>query len=186
MQEYWRVTEEKQRECTYKGKHAKVCVTSLKTEPAFTSRARIQPLRVTADWKQFTPPCILSLYIIVNDLYWGVFFPFQVFAQNSLWSPLLRASYWLWCPNKGTGGKCIYTALTLLVTSSAPSAASAVSMWHVCVFTAEPTSSDLGILSAGFCFRWNVVTTSEPCTESTTPLCMCVAQMLSAPPVIIW
>lgn len=29
MQVYWRVTEEKQRECTYKGKHAEVCPTLL-------------------------------------------------------------------------------------------------------------------------------------------------------------
>lgn len=38
-------------------------------------------------------------------------------------------------------------------------------LWHVCVFAAELTSSDLGILSAGFCFRWNVETTSELCTQ---------------------
>lgn len=34
MQVYWRVTEEKQRECTYKGKHAEVCVTYYETELA--------------------------------------------------------------------------------------------------------------------------------------------------------
>lgn len=35
MQVYWRVTEEKQRECKYKGKHAEVCVVSFKTELAY-------------------------------------------------------------------------------------------------------------------------------------------------------
>lgn len=35
MQVYWRVTEEKQKECEYKGKDAEVCAISFKTELNF-------------------------------------------------------------------------------------------------------------------------------------------------------
>lgn len=82
----------------------------------------------------------------------------------------------------------MYTALTFWTAAQFQAAGRcSVCLWHVCVFGAELTElRPWHSLSAGSCCRWNVETTSEPCTGSTTQQCMCVARMLLAPPVTTW
>lgn len=118
VQVYWRVTEDKQRDCTYKGKNAEVCVKSFKTKDDHWLKVVYSPLT-------------FYLSTCVNHLYENDFFPLFMSLHGILFE-VLGSYLCAESPNKGTGRKRMCTALTFWSPRAADSMCSHY-MYAVCL-----------------------------------------------------